>query len=77
MMPFVELLLGPKPVEDRALMSTQHLGDVFHRFDLASHRTEIPAMEKLLCLGGVGIVPEALEVLLQQISFDGAQVHLQ
>ena len=58
-------------------MATQHLGDVFHRFDLASHRAEAPAAQELLCPGGVGVVPEALEVLLQQVGFDGPQIHLQ
>ena len=45
----VELLLSPEPIEDELLMTPQHLGDVFHRFDVASHRTQTPALEKLLC----------------------------
>ena len=73
----VELLSGPEPIEDELLMTTQHLGDVFHRFDVASHRAETPALEEFLCPGGVGVVPEALEVLHQEVGFDGPQVHRQ
>ena len=58
-------------------MTPQHPGDVFHRFDVASHRTETPALEKLLCPCRVGVVPEALEVLLEQVGSDRTQVHLQ
>ena len=58
-------------------MTPQHLGDVFHRFDVASHRAETPALEEFLCPGGVGVVPEALEVLHQEVGFDGPQVHRQ
>ena len=32
-------------------MTTQHPGDVFHRFDVASHRAETPAIEEFLCPG--------------------------
>ena len=57
-------------------MTPQHLGDLFHRFDLASHRAETPALEEFLSPGRVGVGPQALEVLLEQVGSDRAQVHL-
>ena len=73
----VELLSCPEPIDDELLMAAQHLGDVFHRFDFASHRAETPALEEFLRPGGVSVVPEALEVLRQEVGFDGPQVHRQ
>ena len=58
-------------------MAPQHFGDVFHRFDLASHRAAAPAVQELLRPGRVGVAPETLEVFLQQVGSDRPQIHLQ
>jgi hypothetical protein len=73
----VELLVSAEPAQQEVLMAPQHSGDVVHGFDLASHLAAAPAVWELLGPGPVGVHPEALEVLLQQVGSDSPQIHRQ
>ncbi len=41
-----ELAFGAEPVEQERAVSTQHPGDLLHRFGLRSHRTRTPLIQE-------------------------------
>ncbi len=57
-------------------MSTQHPGNLLHRFDLRSHRARTPLVQEPARPVRREIDPEERELLLQQVGTDRAQVVL-
>ena len=49
-------------------------GDLLHRFDARAHDLTAPLIEELASPGRRFILPELLEILLQQIGSHGPQV---
>src|SRR5665213_834136 len=62
-----ELLFGPKIVEDQLAMTSQGLGDFLHGLDPRAHRLLAPIVEKAGGPGWRAVIPELLEVLLEQV----------
>ena len=52
------------------------VGNLLHRIDSASHGSHTPVVEELADPGGAGVLPESLEVLLQQMASHGFQIVL-
>src|SRR5215472_13981172 len=67
-------LFGPKPVQQQGSMLAQHSSDFLHRLEARAQGPRTPAIQELPCLKGRAIVPEELEILLEQVGADGFQV---
>src|SRR6516225_1822214 len=67
-------LFGPKPVQQQRPVLAQHASHFLHRLDARAQGARTPAIQELPRPGGRTIVPEELEVLLEQVGADGLQV---
>ena len=70
-----DLSFGPEPIEDEPSMSSDHLCDLFDGLDFRAHRPERLGLEEDPSPMRAGIFPKQIELLLQQVCFDGLQVH--
>jgi len=68
------LSLGPKPVEQKFPVGTEHLRHLLHRFEPGTHGSGAPRIKELARPGGVEVLPEALEVLFEQVGPDRLEV---
>src|SRR6516165_10155048 len=64
-------LFGPKPVQQQRPVLAQHASHFLHRLDARAQGARTPAIQELPRPGGRTIVPEELEVLLEQVGADG------
>ena len=67
-------LSGPKPVEQELSVGPQYARHLFHGLDPRAHDALTPPVQKFTCPEGGDIVPEKLEVFLQQITAHRFQV---
>jgi hypothetical protein len=67
-------LPGPKPIEQKFPVRAQHARHFLHGPDARTHHAIAPEIEKLSSPKGRDIVPEELEVFLQQIAAHRFQV---
>jgi hypothetical protein len=65
--PAGELLLGAEIIEDELAVAAQGLGNLFHRLDARAHGLLAPVVEELRGPGRRVVVPELLEVFLEQV----------
>lgn len=73
----VDIAFGLEPVEQEWPVSPQHLRHFFHRFEPGAHGSGAPLVEEDTGPAKMDIVPEALEVLLEQVGPDGFKVAVQ
>jgi hypothetical protein len=64
--------LGPESVEQQRAMSAQRACHFLHRPDLQTHRTYAPSVQELFGPVRRDVVPEELEVFLEQ-EFKGSE----
>ena len=55
-------------------MVADRADELFHRFDLASHRTDAPVMQKTACPVWAFVLPKSLELFLHQVRPNRSQV---
>src|SRR5215207_7963834 len=66
--------LGAEPVEEELSMASQHACDFLDRAQAGAHRPTAPLVEEAPGPGRRRVLPEELEVLLQQVGSNRAQV---
>lgn len=71
------VMFGPKPVEDEPPVNPQHLGDLLHRLEPQARGARAPSVQELVSSGGRYVLPEELEVLLEQVDWRRFQVAVQ
>src|SRR5450759_3756180 len=69
-----ELFPGAKIVEDELAVSAQSSGDFLHRLDPRAHVVAAPWVEEFGRPGGGLVIPELLEVCLEQIGANALEV---
>src|SRR5262249_20891651 len=69
-----DLSFGSKPIQDEGLMSAQHAGHLFHRFQTAPHRAVAPIVEKGSCPDYGSVLPEVGKSLFQLPGPRGGQL---
>src|SRR6516162_1452441 len=67
-------LFGPKPVQQQGSMPAQHASHFLHGLEARAQSPCTPSIQELPRPGGRTIVPEELEVLLEQVGADGLEV---
>ena len=74
MTPLENCLARPKIVEHQLAVVAQGAGDLLHRLDPRAHHLATPFVEELAGPGRRLVVPELLEVFLEQIGPHALQV---
>lgn len=64
-----------KPVQQQGAMTPKPLSPLLHRFDALAHRSLTPAVQEMSGPVGGFVVPEKLEILLQQVGTDRLSTH--
>ena len=63
-------LFGPKPVQQQGSMLAQHASHFLQGLEARAQGPRTPTIQELPCPKGRAIVPEELEVLLEQVGAD-------
>ena len=69
-----ELPPGSEPVQDQVAVRAHHAGNILHRFEPRAQRPSAPAVEELSGPVRRHVAPQRLEVLLEQVGANRAQV---
>jgi len=69
-----DLAFGAEPVQQEVAVPSQHAGHTLHRLNLRVQGGAAPAIQKVPSPIGRAVVPEKLEVFLEQIGTDRFQV---
>lgn len=55
-------------------MSSQHFGNLLHRFDFGTHGSCAPGIKELASPSRITVAPESLKIFLEQVGPDGSKV---
>ena len=55
-------------------MSSQHFGNLLHRFDFGTHGSCTPGIKELASTSRITVAPESLKIFLEQVGTDGSKV---
>ena|ERR1022692_2711216 len=72
--PTGELFFCPEIIEEEFAMSPEGGGKPFHGFDSGTHDLLTPEIKVHASPGRGGVIPEALEIFLEQIGANGLEV---